>query len=239
MRRSLLLIFIGLLLVQSGCIRERTSGDTLVIHWKWWTFLWTIVVPITVGVIMFAKHPSMWVNGKWQPWWKFRGWDAREMGFALGFLVLLPLMGIYYQFDRLEVAPDHILESSLSPFRGTRRIAFSEIERIELPPPSPNGFLGSFRKRGEKSPPAMRIFLKGGRREDFNGFVRHSRSLILERARQAGATIVNAPPNQDNARPTARNDLPAPHPGDSPRQHSPSFDPFENAQPRFERLDSK
>ena len=40
MRRWLLLISVGLALMQSDCIRERTSGDTLLLHMKWWMLLW-------------------------------------------------------------------------------------------------------------------------------------------------------------------------------------------------------
>lgn len=243
MRRLLLLIFVGNLIVQSGCIREHTSGDTLILRMKWWTLLWGFVVPIAVGAIMFAKHPSIWVNGKWQPWWKLRGWDAREIGYAVGVLVVMPLMSIAFLFDRFEVAPDHIREISLSPFRGTRRIAFSDIARVELRSPATNdGMWRGLKPRKEKTPPTMRVVLKGGRQEDFEGqLIRHGLRTILERLRKVGVPVANAPPNNSPAKQESapRHGFPTPrHNPNAPPRPS-DFDPFENAHPKFERIEPK
>jgi hypothetical protein len=243
MRRSFYLILVGLGLVLSGCIRERTNGDTLVLHMRWWTLLWGFAVPLAVAYIMFSKHPSVWVNGRWRPWWTLHGWDAKEIGYAVGFLLVLPLMSVAFLFDRLEVTPDHIREFSLSPFRGTRQIAIRDIQRIELRPPDQDkGFLGSIGKRKKKSPPEMRLILSDGREEAFGGFlVRQAQSTILERARQAGAIVTNAPPV---ARPAGMGPKPPALPqnrggGGRAARNPPDFDPFENAQPKFVPVEPK
>ena len=182
MRTYCRLILLASLMLLCGCVRERTDGDTVVLNFRWWAMLWGFGVPLLLFGAILAQHTRTWINGKWIPWWRFYGWDAYEWGYAAGAIVICGI-GFATIFDRLEVTPTYMRESSLSPWRGLRRVVFSDIQRIELPPQEEGGFVPSLKNRRKKKPPAMHIVFKDGRQEDFDGWlVRHMQSTILERA---------------------------------------------------------
>jgi len=191
MRLSYRLILFGALLMLTGCVRERASGEILVVNFRWWTMLWAIV-PASFAGICFAKHPSTWINGKWRPWWKFQGWEVKEFSYTLAALVVIPI-AVAHIFDRVEVTPDHFLESSASPLRGTRRVLFREVRRIEVPPDKPDGTRMQVGRRKQETPPELLVDLTDGRREFFNGWlVRAALPTILNRAREAGVHDISS-----------------------------------------------
>jgi hypothetical protein len=208
----------------AGCVREHADGNTIVVTYPWWSVLGGILLPMILLSFIVSKHPRTWVNGKWIPWWRMYRWNIPEFGFVGGLLAAMVLASMIF-LDRLEVTPDYMRESSLSPLRGTRQIAFRDVQRIELPPPNDDGFLGIKQPR-KKTPPAMRVFLKDGREEVFNGRqIRHALTKIIANAHNAGVIVTNEPANSN----------PPPVRADDGEQVIPDFNPFGNAKARLDR----
>jgi hypothetical protein len=181
---------IALLVMMSGCVRERTTDDLTTYHYKWWVWVGAIAVPLAFLGMALARHPTTWVNGVWRPWWKFRGWNYKDALTALTAVMLL-VVAPFQLGNRVEVGPQHFQEGNAFGLRTTRRIAWSDLRRIDVKSAQAPGKWTPDRDKAHDKKPDMVAVFKDNQTQEFRGALpMAAREEIQRRARAAGVMVV-------------------------------------------------